>query len=117
MGKGEAQLEGITLVSLVFLVPKKGPKLWQLVIDQCCLNLVLAELHYKFGSLVTLVWLAGWGWWAITFDLAQGYHHISIHPDLLQWFGFHIDIHGGAAWWGCEAPLQGKTEGQRAKGD
>jgi len=47
-------------------------------------------LRCKFELLATLIWLAGQGWWAITFYLAQGYHHISIHPDSLLWFGFCV---------------------------
>jgi hypothetical protein len=98
MGNGLVWLAGIVLICLVFLVPKKGPKLWCLVIDQCWLNLVLGEICCKFELLLTLIRLAGRGWWAITFDLAQGYHHISIHPELLKWFGFCI----GSSWyWYC----------------
>jgi hypothetical protein len=58
MGKGETHPAGVLLVSLVFLVPKKGPKMWQLIIDQHWLNLVLAMLQCKFKSLLTLMQLA-----------------------------------------------------------
>jgi hypothetical protein len=90
MGQGDLRPLGIFLISPVFLVPKHGPKLWRLVIDQRRLNLCLAALRCKFESLATLIRLAGRGWWAITFDLAQGYHHISIHSDSCPWFGFRI---------------------------
>jgi len=90
MGQGSLWPPGIALISPVFLVPKHGPKLWRLVINQCCLNLCLMVLRCKFELLATLIWLAGQGWWTITFDLAQGYHHISIHPDSLLWFGFCV---------------------------
>jgi hypothetical protein len=83
MGRGDLRPPGIVLISPVFLVPKQGPKLWRLVINLRRLNLCLAALRCKFKSLATLIQLAGQGWWAITFDLTQGYHHISIHPDSL----------------------------------
>jgi hypothetical protein len=43
----------------VFLVLKKGLKLWRLVIDQCWLNLVLIVICCKFEGIATLARLAG----------------------------------------------------------
>jgi hypothetical protein len=93
MGQGDLWPLGIFLISPVFLIPKHSPKLWQLVINQHHLNLCLAALHCKFKSLATLIWLARQGWWAITFNLAQGYHHISIHSNSHPWFSFQIRQH------------------------
>ncbi len=67
MGNGLARPVGI--ICLVFLVPKKGPTLWWLVIDQRWLNLVLAKLQCKFEMLSMLVWLAGQNWWVLWLGL------------------------------------------------
>lgn len=89
MGHG-AWPEGIWLISPVFLVPKKGPKLWQLVINQQQLNLVVPLVQCKFELVGTLAQLVGHNWWGITFNLAQGYHHVKMHTEACPWMGFHV---------------------------
>jgi hypothetical protein len=89
MGEGE-QPAGIQFISPVFLVPKKGPKQYQLVIDMHAVNKGLATRKCKFNSLASVAWLAGKGWWMITFDLAQGYHHMMVKPKTRELLGFKV---------------------------
>jgi hypothetical protein len=85
-----ARPEGIWLISPVFLVPKKGLKLWWLVINQQQLNLAVPSVWCKFKSMGTLARLVGHNWWGITFNLAQGYHHVTMHLEVCAWMGFHV---------------------------
>jgi hypothetical protein len=89
MGLG-AWPEGVWPILPVFLVPKKAPKLWWLVINQHHLNLKLLTVWCKFELIGMLACLAGWNWWGITFDLAQGYHHVAMHPSLFPYMGFQV---------------------------
>jgi hypothetical protein len=47
----------------------------------------------KFKTLKTLARLAGWGWWMVTFNLAQGYHHVLMDPNATHLLGFHVGTH------------------------
>jgi hypothetical protein len=44
----------------------------------CVVNKGLAMRKCKFDGLALVAWLAGKGWWMITFDLVQGYHHVMV---------------------------------------
>jgi Reverse transcriptase (RNA-dependent DNA polymerase) len=82
---------GVILCAPVFLVPKKGPKKWRLVIDLRRLNEVLEDRPCKFENISTLARMAGRGWWLLTFDLAQGYHHVSMADSAKGWMAFRIN--------------------------
>ncbi len=89
MGSGERP-QGIRAISPVFLVPKQGLKRWRLVIDLRRVNSTLPARPCKFETLSTLARMAGKGWWCLTFDLAQGYHHIEMTPNSREWLGFKV---------------------------
>jgi hypothetical protein len=48
MGTGPSKPASIHYMSLVFCMPKNGPKKWRLVIDMCCINLGIAEWRVQF---------------------------------------------------------------------
>lgn len=77
-------------VSPIFVVPKKGPKKYRLVIDLRGLNQGLPDWQVRFEGLSTLARIAGKGWWMCTFDLAQGYHHVLMTEQASQWLGFRF---------------------------
>lgn len=89
MGLGERPV-GVWFCLPVFLVPKKGPKKWQLEIDLCRLNIVLKTYYFKFKTLGTLARLVGRGWWMIMFNLVQGYYHIRMLEMASCYMGFQI---------------------------
>jgi len=60
---------GAVLRAPVFLVHKKGPKKWRLVIDLRRLNSVLNNRPCKYEGIGTLARMAGRGWLMITFNL------------------------------------------------
>jgi hypothetical protein len=88
MGRGDVRPVGVQVMAPVFLVPKKGPKRWRLVINLHHLNRCLVDRPCKFKSLKMLARLAGHKWWMITFDLAQGYHHVLVEPESRPLMGF-----------------------------
>ncbi|ELR13538.1 RNAdirected DNA polymerase subfamily protein [Acanthamoeba castellanii str. Neff] len=90
MGIGPSKPAGIRYVSPVFCVPKKGPKKWRLVIDMRRINLGIAERRVRFEGLSSVARVAGRGWWMITFDLAQGYHHLLVEEESCQLLGFRV---------------------------
>jgi len=81
---------GAVLSAPVFLVHKKGPKKWRLVIDLRRLNSVLEDRPCKYEGIGTLARMAGRGWWMITFDLAQGYHHVLMADSAKGWMAFRV---------------------------
>jgi hypothetical protein len=72
-------------------VPKKGPKQWCMVHNLHNLNLSLVPCLVQFEGLTTLAHLAGANWWMITFDLAQGYHHLLMDNDTRRLLSFQVD--------------------------
>jgi hypothetical protein len=52
------------------------------------LNCCLVDRPCKFESLKMLAHLVGRKWWMITFDLAQGYHHVLVEPESRPLMGF-----------------------------
>jgi hypothetical protein len=93
MGTGSKQPMGINFVCPIMCVPKKGLKHWWMVHDLHDLNcgLVLRTVHFK--GLASLAWMASTGWWLISFDLAQGYHHLLMEEDAHQLLGFQVSQH------------------------
>lgn len=81
-------LAGIHYVSPVFLVPKKGPKRWWMVINMQAVNKGLAKQMCKFKGLSAVAQMARQGWWMLTFNLAQGYHHVMVEESTQELLGF-----------------------------
>ena len=80
----------VKLVSPVFVVPKKGPKKYRLVHDLRGLNVAVPDRPVKMETLSTLARMAGKEWWMVTFDLAQGYHHLEMHSEAAKFLGFRF---------------------------
>jgi len=76
------------VVSPLLLAPKAGPKKWRLVIDMRGLNSALPQRAAKAERLADLLRLAGRGWWAVTWDLEAGYHHVDVAPASRGLLGF-----------------------------
>lgn len=89
VGKGERP-QCIKCVSPVFLVPKTGPKKWRLVIDNRRLNAMMVDQTCKFEGIDQIIRNLGRGWWFITWDLAQGYHHVQMTKESAMWLGFQV---------------------------
>jgi len=82
---------GAVLCAPVFLVHKKGPKKWRLVIDLRRLNKVLEDRPCKYKNISTLARMAGRGWWILTLNLAQGYHHVPMADSAKGWLAFRVN--------------------------
>jgi hypothetical protein len=78
------------VVAPIFLVPKAGPKRWRLVHDLRGLNRVLPQRAGKQEGLSTLLRLAGRGWWACSWDLEAGYHHLDVRASDRGLLGFQV---------------------------
>jgi len=76
-------------VSKAFLVPKPGGK-WRLVIDLRNLNSYCREFSTRFETLRKLKRMMNQGDWMVSFDLQDGYHCISIHPDHRKFMTFQL---------------------------
>jgi hypothetical protein len=88
MGTGSKQPMGINFVCPIMCVPKKGPKHWQMVHDLHDLNCGLVPRTVHFKGLASLAQMASARWWLISFNLAQGYHHLLMEEDAHQLLGF-----------------------------
>ncbi len=77
-------------LSPVFVVSKKGPKKYRLVIDLRGLNSGLRDRPIRFENLTQVGRIAGKGWWMITMDLSQGYHHVTMAPESRKYLGFRF---------------------------
>lgn len=82
------QREELKWCSPVFLVPKKGPKRFRLVIDMRSLNAFLPSRTFKYEGLGAIIRMLGRGWWMASWDLRDGYHHISMAPQAQAYLGF-----------------------------
>ena len=87
-GAVEAVAHRPHVVSPVFLVDKPGPKRFRLVVDMRMLNLALPHRVAKQEGLADLLRLGGRGWWACSWDLENGYHHLDIRPESRDLLGF-----------------------------
>jgi ribonuclease HI len=72
------------------LVPKAGGG-WRLIVDLRKLNLSCVPHRCRYETLRVLNRLARKGDWMTSFDLKDGYHAISIHPQFRRFFSFHMD--------------------------
>ena len=76
-------------VSKAFLVPKPGGK-WRLVVDLRHLNSFCRSSTTRFETLRKLKRMMNKGDWMVSFDLQDGYHCISIHPDFRKYMTFQL---------------------------
>lgn len=80
----------IAFVSPIFLVPKKGPKRWRLVVDMRRLNQHFVTPAFKLEGLGTILRMSDKGWWFVTFDLREGYFHLTIAETSRRWLGIRV---------------------------
>jgi hypothetical protein len=70
----------LTHVSRAFCVPKPNGK-YRLVIDLRPINVHVEPVKCRFETLRTMRRIARRNDWFLSFDLADGYHCIGIHPE------------------------------------
>ena len=78
-------------VTKAFLVPKPGTNKWRLVVDLRFLNSFVINDTTKFETLKNLRRLARRGEWLFSFDLADGFYAITIHPDFRKYLTVEVD--------------------------
>ena len=83
----------LIVISPLGVVPKKNGKL-RLILDLRYLNMFLAENHFAFEDLRIVPTLFSRGDFMFTFDLKDGYHHISIAERHRRYLGFAWQFHG-----------------------
>jgi len=72
-------------------VPKDVNK-WRMVLDVTDRgqgpNAFMTEKPFKMEHLDDLLGQIGKGWWALTFDLRAGFHHVKVQPQYRRWLRF-----------------------------
>lgn len=91
--------EDLREVSPIRLAPKKGPKKFRLIVNMRRLNSTLPIRHFKMEGLGTILSLAKPGFHFVTWDLKEGYFHISMSRDTqsllgISWEGkfYHYNV-------------------------
>lgn len=51
-------------------------------------NNFMGDKPFKMETIDDLLNQIGKEWWAITFDLRAGFHHLQVHPDFRRWLRF-----------------------------
>jgi hypothetical protein len=87
ISKGWTCPKEIAAACYIRLAPKKGPKKWRLVVNQRPLKSFLRSKSVQYEDLTHISSLVQKGWWASSFDLESGYHHVSIRPDFRAYLG------------------------------
>ena len=77
-------------VTRAFLVPK-GPGKWRLVVDLRHLNSFVIPKSTKFETLRNLRSLAKRNDYMFSFDLADGYYALALHPDDRKYFTVEVE--------------------------
>jgi len=90
LGSGPSRPEQLLCASPIFLVPKPGPKRYCLVVDMRRLNLRLEPHPFKMEGMGSVLRSTGRGWWFITIDLVEGYHHVQMSEFAQRFLGFRI---------------------------
>lgn len=90
LGSQQERPKFLLEISPVFLVPKKGPKKWRMVIDLRRLNSILPKKNVRLEGLGGLLRTIGVGWYIITWDLKDGYHHVMMRKSAQRFLGFQI---------------------------
>jgi hypothetical protein len=82
-------------VSRAFVVPKTdstGQQTgWRLVVDLRRLNSHCRPMVCRYETLKKLRTFARRGDWMVSWDLQDGYHHLSIHPSARKYFTFLVN--------------------------
>jgi len=89
MGEGEFCPPGIRTACYIRLAPKKGPKLWRLVVNQRPLKQFLGTKSVKYEDLTVISSLIQKGSWGSSFDLRAGYHQVLIQKDFRKFLGIY----------------------------
>ena len=71
------------------VVPKLGSDKLRLILDMRYGNEHIADEPFRMESLTDLQYMAQPGDVMLAIDLAQGYHHVTIHPRDRKFLGFH----------------------------
>ena len=84
----------LTHISRVHLVPKKvepgAPPKWRVVVDLRPTNAYCVQRGCKYETLKMLQRMARRGDWMISFDLADGYHHVPVAEDHRRYMTFAL---------------------------
>ena len=78
-------------------VADKDGKL-RLVLDLRHVNLYLTIRKFRYENLKTLQAIFKQGFYFATFDLKNGYHHVSINPEYHRYLGFQWEFEGKTRW-------------------
>lgn len=78
-------------ISRVFLVPKKGPSQWRMVVDLRHVNQWATEGTAEVETLREVKNVARPGDWACSLDLSDGYYHFRLEEDSIKFFAFSFE--------------------------
>ena len=80
---------GVTWFSRLKVAPKIGPKKFRLCVNMYRLNQYFPDRIFKYEGLGTVLKMVKKGWWMLSFDLASGYHQVSVREQSRRWLAFH----------------------------
>ena len=78
--------------SSVFLVPKAGPKVWRQIINMKPINFgwVHQRQSHRMEGLSGFLQIITPGAWILSWDLAEAYFHLMLHPETTKYFGVEV---------------------------
>ena len=85
--EGALEVGEVSFVSPLFLVKKRGPRKWRLVVDMRLLNTDLPTRKCRFEGIAVILQVVQRGWWFVTIDLKDGYHHVMMEPESRRFLG------------------------------
>ena len=85
--EGALEVGEVSFVSPLFLVAKRGPRKWRLVVDMRLLNTGLPSRKCRFEGIAVILQVVQRGWWFVTIDLPDGYHHVMMEPESRRFLG------------------------------
>ena len=85
-------LSEITYCSGIFLVPKPGPKAFRQVVNMKPVNVgwALQRQSHRMEGLSGFLLLVSPGAWIVSWDLAEAYFHLMLHPETAKYFGVEV---------------------------
>jgi len=77
----------------IFLVPKSGPKLFRQVVNMKPVNVGWAQQRqaHRMEGLRGFLMLITPGAWILSWDLAEAYFHLMLHPEVTRYFGVEVE--------------------------
>lgn len=76
-----SECDGIPpVLSPLSVVPKKTPGKFRLIVDMRYVNQYIAAPKFLYDDLRTVATLLRTGDWMCSLDLAEGFHHVPVHP-------------------------------------